>query len=90
MPSAKQQNKCEESIRLFNGASSRYNNRLTATVKYLPDGSLVRALEDWCQHFGGYHLNYQNRRDHSPAFDAVVDPLLVGADAKLTRGPTQD
>ena len=44
-------------------------------VPYLEDGRLLRALEDWCPKFEGYHLYYPSRRQPSPAFTLVVQAL---------------
>ena len=41
----------------------------------LSEGRLVRALEDWCPPFPGYHLYYPSRRQQSPAFAVVLDAL---------------
>ncbi|MGH6999633.1 MAG: LysR substrate-binding domain-containing protein, partial [Phenylobacterium sp.] len=41
----------------------------------LADGRLVRALEDWCPPFSGYHLYYPSRRQHTPAFALLVEAL---------------
>jgi DNA-binding transcriptional LysR family regulator len=38
---------------------------------------LVRAMQDWCPPFAGYHLYYPGRRQHSPAFSLVVDALRM-------------
>ncbi len=38
-------------------------------------GKLVRILEDWCDPFGGYHLYYPSRRQHSAAFALLVEAL---------------
>jgi DNA-binding transcriptional LysR family regulator len=38
-------------------------------------GELVRVLEDWCPPFAGYHLYYPSRRQHSTAFNVVVEAL---------------
>lgn len=38
----------------------------------LDTGELVRALEDWCPPFPGYHLYYPSRRQQSPALAAFV------------------
>jgi len=43
--------------------------------EHLADGRLVRALEDWCPPFSGYHLYYPSRRQHTPAFALLVDAL---------------
>lgn len=53
-------------------------------MAYLPEdylqadidaGRLVRALEDWCPPFPGYHLYYPSRRQQSPAFALLVEAL---------------
>ena len=41
----------------------------------LADGRLLRALQDWCPPFDGYHLYYPSRRQPSPAFSLVVKAL---------------
>jgi DNA-binding transcriptional LysR family regulator len=38
-------------------------------------GRLTRVLDDWCQPFSGYHLYYPSRRQHSPAFDLLINAL---------------
>jgi DNA-binding transcriptional LysR family regulator len=38
-------------------------------------GRLVRALEDWCPAFAGYHLYYPSRRQPSAAFTLLVNAL---------------
>lgn len=53
-------------------------------IAYLPQdqvqphidaGELVWVLDDWSPPFPGYHLYYPSRRQHSSAFEAVVDAL---------------
>lgn len=44
-------------------------------VENVAAGQLVRALEDWCGPFPGYHLYYPSRRHASPAFSLIVDAL---------------
>ncbi|CAN7233709.1 LysR family transcriptional regulator [Phenylobacterium sp. LjRoot164] len=44
-------------------------------AEHLADGRLVRALEDWCPPFSGYHLYYPSRRQHTPAFALLVEAL---------------
>ena len=39
------------------------------------EGRLVRALDDWCPPFPGYHLYYPSRRQPTPAFALLVDAL---------------
>jgi len=55
-------------------------------IAYLPEtyvlaevaaGRLVRALEDWCPPFPGYHLYYPSRRQQSPALALIVDALRL-------------
>jgi len=41
----------------------------------LADGSLVRALADWCPPFAGYHLYYPSRRQPTSAFALLVETL---------------
>ncbi|ALK09549.1 LysR family transcriptional regulator [Blastochloris viridis] len=41
----------------------------------LADGRLVRALENWCPPFPGYHLYYPSRRQPTPAFAVLVEAL---------------
>ncbi|MFO1321589.1 MAG: LysR family transcriptional regulator [Burkholderiales bacterium] len=42
---------------------------------HLAAGQLVRALEDWCEPYSGYHLYYSSRRQLSAAFSLLVDAL---------------
>jgi DNA-binding transcriptional LysR family regulator len=44
-------------------------------AEQLADGRLVRALDDWCQPFTGYHLYYPSRRQPSAAFRVVAEAL---------------
>ena len=53
-------------------------------LAYLPEdyveaairaGRLVRALEDWCPPFPGYHLYYASRRQQLAAFSLLVEEL---------------
>lgn len=43
--------------------------------QHITDGRLIRVLDDWCEHFPGYHLYYPSRRQPSPAFAVVVDAV---------------
>jgi DNA-binding transcriptional LysR family regulator len=38
-------------------------------------GELVRVLADWCEPFGGYHLYFPSRRQHSRAFAVLLEAL---------------
>lgn len=42
---------------------------------YLGRGELISVLDDWCPFFSGYHLYYPSRRQHSPAFQVLLDRL---------------
>ena len=42
---------------------------------YIGKGKLTRVLEDWCAPFSGYHLYYPSRRQHTPAFSALLEAL---------------
>ena len=53
-------------------------------LAYLPEdqvqpdlaaGRLLRALEDWCEPFPGYHLYYPSRRQPAPAFTVLLEAL---------------
>jgi DNA-binding transcriptional LysR family regulator len=53
-------------------------------IAYLPEdyvlrdsceGRLTQVLQEWCAPFPGYHLYYQSRRQHSAAFQVLVDLL---------------
>jgi DNA-binding transcriptional LysR family regulator len=41
----------------------------------LATGRLIRALDDWCPPFAGYHLYYPSRRQHSSAFALLIEAL---------------
>ncbi len=41
----------------------------------IAEGRLIRALDDWCAPFSGYHLYYPSRRQQPPAFALLVDAL---------------
>ena len=51
-------------------------------AKHVEDGSLVRVLADWCPPFPGYHLYYPSRRQHSAAFQLVVEALRHAGDRR--------
>lgn len=44
-------------------------------LPHIAKGNLMRALEDWCVPWSGYHLYYPISRQSSAAFDLVVDAL---------------
>lgn len=70
---------------VFNGTSQMLTAALAGFgLAYVPEdaarphiakGRLVRALDDWCPPFPGYHLYYPSRRQTSPAFALLVDAL---------------
>ncbi|MDW5443173.1 LysR family transcriptional regulator [Polaromonas sp. SM01] len=49
---------------------------------HIEEGRLVRALEDWCPPFAGYHLYYPSRRQPSPAFSLVLQALRLDAKSR--------
>jgi DNA-binding transcriptional LysR family regulator len=69
----------------FNNLALRIEAALAGCgLAYLPEdqvrgqigeGSLIRALTDWCPAYAGYHLYYPSRRHPSAAFAAVVEAL---------------
>ncbi len=44
---------------------------------HLPEGKLIRVLEEWCRPFPGYYLYYPSRKQPSPAFSLIVDALRI-------------
>jgi DNA-binding transcriptional LysR family regulator len=70
---------------VFNGTTQMLNAALaglglayvleSVAQPYLDTGHLVRALEDWCPPFSGYHLCYPSRRQSLPAFSLLVEAL---------------
>lgn len=48
---------------------------------------LMRAMQDWCPPFPGFHLYYPSRRQNSPAFALLVEALRWGGDDALLRKP---
>jgi DNA-binding transcriptional LysR family regulator len=44
-------------------------------ASHIEEGRLVRALENWCPPFPGFHLYYPSRRHPSPAFSLVLEAL---------------
>ena len=45
----------------------------------ISEGRLIRALDDWCAPFPGYHLYYPSRRQQPPAFALVIEALRYRA-----------
>ena len=44
-------------------------------LPHIAQGRLIRALDEWCQPFSGYHHYYPCRRQLAPAFSLLVDAL---------------
>ena len=42
---------------------------------HVAEGTLIRALAEWCPPFPGYHLYYLSRRQATPAFAVLVEAL---------------
>lgn len=42
---------------------------------YAPTGQLVQLLGEWCAPIPGFHLYYPSRRQHSQAFQVVLELL---------------
>ena len=70
---------------VFNNMALRLSAALAGLgVAYLPEervqvhlakGRLIRALDDWCAPFSGYHLYYPSRRQPTSAFALLVEAL---------------
>ena len=70
---------------IFNNMALRLHAVLAGFgLAYMPEdqvrahiaaGRLVRALDDWCPPFAGYHLYYPSRRQPTPAFALLVEAL---------------
>ena len=43
--------------------------------KQLAHGELISVLEDWCPYWDGYYIYYPENRNHSKAFQLVIDAL---------------
>lgn len=41
----------------------------------IESGDLVGVLDDWCNEFPGFHLYYPSRRQHSHAFQLIINAL---------------
>jgi len=80
---------------VFNNIPLRVNAALAGLgLAYLPedqveahlaDGRLIRVLADWCPPFPGYHLYYPSRRQHSPAFNLLIDALRYRGQKKSSQ-----
>lgn len=44
-------------------------------AQHLGSGRLGSVLADWCPRLSGYHLYYPSRKQHTPAFNLLVDAL---------------
>lgn len=43
--------------------------------RQIASGTLVRALEEWCEPFAGYYLYYPSRRQQTSAFTHFKNAL---------------
>jgi len=50
--------------------------------RYAAPGELVQLLGEWCPPIPGFHLYYPSRRQHSPAFQVVLELLRQGASGR--------
>lgn len=46
-------------------------------ASHLADGTLVRALQDWCQPYPGFFMYYPSRRQQTAALSALISVLRV-------------
>lgn len=44
-------------------------------ASHLAKGSLIQVLQDWCQPYPGFFLNYPSRRQQTAAMEAVISAL---------------
>ena len=59
-------------------------------LDHLASGRLARVLEEWCEPFDGYYLDYPTRRQPSAAFSLVLDALRYrGGGARYTAAAAQ-
>jgi DNA-binding transcriptional LysR family regulator len=69
----------------FNGTTQMLNAALSGFgLAYVPEevarphfakGRLRRVLADWCPPYSGYHLYYPSRRQHTAAFNLLVEAM---------------
>lgn len=50
--------------------------------RYTGSSELVQLLREWCPSIPGFHLYYPSRRQHSPAFQVVLELLRQGGLAR--------
>lgn len=50
--------------------------------RYTGSNELVQLLREWCPSIPGFHLYYPSRRQHSPAFQVVLELLRQGGLAR--------
>lgn len=44
-------------------------------TKHIQQGRLISVLADWCPTFGGFHLYYPSRKQHTKAFELLLNAL---------------
>lgn len=70
---------------IFNNLASRVDAALSGmgvayvpedcVRKYLDEGRLQIALDDWCAPFAGYYLYYPSRKQHTAAFSKLIEAV---------------
>lgn len=70
---------------IFNNLASRVDAALTGmgvayvpedcVRKYIDEGKLQIALDDWCAPFAGYYLYYPSRKQHTAAFSKLIEAV---------------
>lgn len=70
---------------IFNNLASRIDAALTGmgvafvpedcVRKYIDEGRLQVALNDWCAPFAGYYLYYPSRKQHTAAFSKLIEAV---------------
>ncbi|MFT4271769.1 MAG: LysR family transcriptional regulator [Pantoea sp.] len=74
---------------IFNNLASRVDAALTGmgvayvpedcVRKYVDEGKLQIALDDWCAPFAGYYLYYPSRKQHTAAFSKLIEAVRYQA-----------
>jgi DNA-binding transcriptional LysR family regulator len=74
---------------IFNNLASRVDAALTrmgvayvpedCVRKYIDEGKLQIALDDWCAPFAGYYLYYPSRKQHTAAFSKLIEAVRYQA-----------
>lgn len=74
---------------IYNNLASRVDAALTGmgvayvpedcVRKYVDEGKLQIALDDWCAPFAGYYLYYPSRKQHTAAFSKLIEAVRYQA-----------